>query len=79
MTKEAMLLKPGEHLEGTFLLDPKLFGLKPGNYRVEAGLTGWDEEKFTTAELSELARMGRRFMRGEIGDSLRITLTPGGK
>lgn len=79
ITKEAVLLKPGEHLEGTFLLDPKLFRLKPGNYRVEAGFTGWDEEKFTTAELSELARMGSPFMRGEISDSLRITLTPSGK
>ena len=48
--------KPGEHLDGTFLLDPKLFGLKPGAYRVEAALTGWVEEKFTDAERSELAK-----------------------
>ena len=42
MSKEAVLLKPGEHLDGTFLLDTKLFGgLKPGVYRVEAALTGW--------------------------------------
>lgn len=31
MREEAVLLKPGEHLDGTFLLDTKLFGgLKPG-------------------------------------------------
>lgn len=74
MTKEAVLLKPGEHLEGTFLLDPNLFHLKPGIYRVEAALTGWDETKFTAAERSELARMVSPFMRGEVPDSIRITL-----
>jgi len=79
MNKEAVLLKPGEQLEGTFLLDPKLFGLKPGAYRVEAALTGWDEEKFTDAERSELARMGSPFMTGEVPDSIRITLTPSTK
>jgi hypothetical protein len=79
MAKEAVLLKPGEHLEGTFLLDPKLFGLKPGTYRVEAALTGWDEEKFTDAERSELARIGSPFMAGEVPDSIRITLTPRAK
>jgi len=59
MNKEAVLLKPGDHFDGMFLLDTKLFGgLKPGLYRVEAALTGWDEEKFTDAERFELARMG---------------------
>lgn len=74
MTKEAVLLKPGEHLDGTFLLDPKLFHLKPGIYRIEAALTGWDETKFTAAERSELARMVSPFMSGEVPDSIRITL-----
>jgi hypothetical protein len=77
MSKEAVLLKPGEHLDGTFLLDSKLFGgLKPGAYRVEAALTGWTEEKFTDAERSDLAKMGGPFMAGEVSDSIRITLTP---
>ena len=77
MNKEAVLLKAGEHLDGTFLLDTKLFGgLKSGVYRVEAALTGWDEEKFTAAERSELARMGSPFMAGEVSDSIRIMLTP---
>jgi len=78
MTKEAVLLKPGERLDGTFLLDSKLFGLKPGVYRVEAALTGWTEEKFTAAERSELTKMAGRFMAGEVSDSIRITLTPSG-
>jgi hypothetical protein len=37
---------------------------------------GWDEEKFSDAERSELARMGCPFMKGEVSDSIRITLTP---
>jgi hypothetical protein len=58
----------------------KLFGLKPGAYRVEAALTGWDEEKFTEAERSELARMGSLFMTGEVPDFIRChTLTPSAK
>ena len=77
MSKEAVLLKPAEHVDGTFLLDTRLFGgLKPGVYRVEAALTGWTEEKFTDAERSELAKMGSPFMAGEVSDSIRITLTP---
>ena len=79
MSKEAVLLTPGEHLEETFLLDPKVFGLKPGSYRVEAALTGWNEEKFTDGERSELTQMGGRFMTGEVQDSIRVTLTPNAK
>jgi hypothetical protein len=60
-------------------LDPKVFGLKPGRYRVEAALTGWDEEKFSEAERSELTQMGGRFMTGDVQDSIRITLTPNAK
>jgi hypothetical protein len=67
MSKEAVLLKPGEHVDGTFLLNTKLFGgLEPGAYRVEAALTGWTEEKFTDAERSELAKMAGEFMMGEV-------------
>ena len=77
MSKEAVLLKPGEHLDGTFQLDTTLFGgLKPGAYRIEAGLSGWEEEKFTDAERSELARMRIPFLRGEVPASVRTTLTP---
>jgi hypothetical protein len=77
MGKEAVLLKPGEHIDDTFQLDTTLFGgLKPGEYRIEATLNGWTEEKFTDAERSELERMGNPFLRGEAPASMRVTLTP---
>lgn len=77
MRKEAVLLKPDEHLDGSLELDTTLFGgLRPGVYRIEAELSGWSEEKFTNAELSDLSRMAHPFLRGEIPASLRITLTP---
>jgi len=66
MSKEAVLLRPREHLDGTFRLDSKLFGFKPGEYRIEAALSGWAEEKFTDAERSELARMAYPFLRGDL-------------
>jgi hypothetical protein len=76
MSKEAVLLKPGEHLDGTFRLDTKLFGgLKPGAYRIEAALSGWAEAKFNEAERSELAQMAGPFMTGEVPDATSITLT----
>jgi hypothetical protein len=77
MSKEAVLLKPGGHLDGTFRLDTKLFGgLKPGAYRIEAAFSGWVEEKFSETERSELAQMASAFMAGEALDSVRIKLTP---
>jgi hypothetical protein len=77
MTKEAVLLKPGDHLDGTFRFVSELFDLKPGEYRIEAALTGWTEEKFTDAERSELTQMGSPFMAGEVSDSIHITLIAG--
>lgn len=77
MSKESVLLRPGEHLDGTLRLDTALFGgLKPGAYRIEAELSGWSEEKFTNAELSDLSRMVHPLLRGEVPVSVRITLTP---
>jgi hypothetical protein len=74
MSEEAVLLKPGAHLDGTFLLDTGLFGgLKPGVYRIEAALSGWDEQKFTSEERSELAGMAGPFLRGQVLSSMRIT------
>src|SRR5258706_10563123 len=76
MSKEAVLLRPGEHLDGSLRLDTSLFGgLKPGVYRIEAGLSGWSEEKFTDAELSDLSRMVHPLLRGEVPVSVRINLT----
>jgi hypothetical protein len=66
MGKEAVLLKPGDHLDGTLRLDTKLFGgLRPGAYRIEAVLYCWTPEEFTDAERSELARMAAPFLFGE--------------
>jgi hypothetical protein len=76
MSQEAVLLRPGEHLDGTLRLDTALFRLKPGSYRIEAILYGWTEEKFTAAERSDLARMAIPFLRGEVPVSVRITLKP---
>ena len=77
MSKEAVLLRPGEHLDGTLRLDTTLFGaLKPGAYRIEAGLSGWAEEKLTDTELSDLSRIVHPLLRGEVPASVHITLTP---
>ena len=76
MSKEAILLKPGEHLDGTLEMDTSLFGgLKPGNYRIEAVLWSWRDERFTEGERTELGRMGHPFLRGEVPSSIKVTLT----
>ena len=51
-------------------------GLPDGEYRIEANLSGWTQEQFTDAELSELARLAHPLMRGEIPASVRIRLRP---
>lgn len=77
MRKEAVLLKPGERLEGTVQMDTTLFGgLKSGSYRLEATLSGWSESEFSPAQQSEIARLGAPFMRGDVPASTRIRLTP---
>jgi hypothetical protein len=73
MNKGAVLLKPGDHAEGTLPLSAK--GLPPGVYRVVATLSGWKPEQFSPAEQAELAAMGGPFLRGEVPASTRITLT----
>jgi len=75
MSKEAVLLKPGESTYGPLKLDPKVFHLAAGRYRVEASLTGWHEERFTPEERAELEKMGHPFVTGEAPDSLTIILT----
>jgi len=77
MQKEAVLLKPGQRLEGTLSMDTTLFGgLKTGAYRLEATLTGYRESDFGPAQQAELAKMSAAFIRGEVPASTRITLTP---
>jgi hypothetical protein len=76
LSKEAILLRPGEHSDGELLLDTTLFGgLAPGWYRIEAVMYGWAEEKFTEAERSELVRVPHPLLRGEIPVSMRLKLT----
>jgi hypothetical protein len=71
MTKGTVLVRPGEHVDGTLELS---FPLSPGAYRFEAVLRGWKGDEFSEAELAELAKMGSPFLRGEVPASIRITL-----
>ena len=65
MSKEAVLLKLGEHLDGTFQMDTTLFGvLQPGAYRIEAVLSGWVKEKFTGAERFRTSADARHLIAG---------------
>ncbi|HEX3118360.1 MAG TPA: hypothetical protein VHP80_04635 [Candidatus Acidoferrum sp.] len=75
MKKEAVLLKPNESIDGQLKLDPKLFHLAAGRYRVEASLTGWHEEKFTSQERADLEKLGHPFLTGEVPASLTVILT----
>ena len=75
MGEEAVLLKPGEHVDGPLRLDPKTFHLAPGRYRVEAAMTGRAEQKFDAEERGELEKMGHPFVTGEAPDSLTVILT----
>ena len=75
MSKEAVLLKPGESTSGTLELDPKLFHLTAGRYRVEASLTGWRQEQFSPEERAELEKMGHPFITGEAPAALTVIFT----
>ena len=78
MAKEAVLLKPGDHLYGTLELDPTMFsgGLPPGPYRIEAVLSCWNEDEFSAAEKEELRSLAGRFVQGQAPASVHITLVP---
>ena len=75
MRKDALLLKPGQVVSGSFSFDSEVFAasLKPGAYRLEALLYGWNKP-FDDSQLSELARMGSPFLIGESAASLRVEL-----
>ncbi len=77
ISKEAFLLKPGERRFGEvgLDLDKKFFTLKPGPLLLRVNFSGWKEERFTSAELTELARLGHPFLHGEVSESLQITVT----
>ncbi|MFL6437894.1 MAG: hypothetical protein ACJ71Q_09965 [Terriglobales bacterium] len=75
MRKDAAFLKPGQKLTGSVSYDSKVFAkeLKPGTYRLEAVLYGWNLP-FDNAELAELAKMGAPFFIGESAASSRVEL-----
>jgi len=75
MRKDALLLKPGQVVSGSFSFDSEVFAasLKPGTYRLEALLYGWNQP-FDDSQLSELARMGSPFLIGENAASSRVGL-----
>ena len=75
MAKEAVLLNPGDSMNGQLRLDPKLFHLVAGRYRVEAALTGWHEERFTAEQRTELEKLGHPLVTGEVPASLTVILT----
>jgi hypothetical protein len=77
LNKGAVLLHPGEHFEGTIALDPSVFKLTPGTYRIEATLHGWKDGQFNQAEQGELRKMGHPFLRGEVPTSIPVALTTG--
>lgn len=76
MRKEAILLKPGEHVDDSIELDPSMFSLSPGAYRIEAVLYGWKENEFSEAQRIELEKLGSPFLFGEAPANASITLRP---
>lgn len=80
MLKDALLLKPGQVVTGSFSFDSKVFAgsLKPGTYRLEAVLYGWNL-RFDNSQLSELAGKGAPFLIGETTASSPVELHSGGR
>ena len=75
MSEAAVLLRPGEHLDGTIALQGNIFRLAPGDYQIDAVLYGWKEDEFSEQELRELSTMGAPFLRGETPASVPIIIT----
>jgi hypothetical protein len=67
MSKVGVLLHPSEHLDGTFELNPTMFHLPPGAYRIEAMLYGWKNDEFSDAERIELPQIGFPLLSGSAG------------
>jgi hypothetical protein len=74
MGKIAVLLHPGEHFDGAVELNPAVFHLPAGTYRIEAVLYGWKSEQFSDAERTELERMRVPLLTGEVPTSEKIDL-----
>ena len=80
MRKDALLLEPGQATRGSFVFDSSMFArsLKPGAYRLEAVLHGWNQP-YGASQLSELAGLGAPFLIGETDAVSRVELKRGGK
>ncbi len=75
MRREAFLLKPRQRVEGHITLETKIFeGMKPGSYRIEAVLYGWDDKGFDQAEQAGLQKMDAPLLRGEVPASSHVNL-----
>ena len=76
LRREALLLKPDEHFDGTIALGSATAkGLPPGKYRIEAAFSGWSDSSFSDAERADLPALGSTLLRGSSYASMRVTLT----
>jgi hypothetical protein len=80
MQKDALLLRPGQEVTGSFTFDSKIFldQLRAGVYRLEAVLYGWNLP-FDSSQLHDLAGMGAPFLIGESDAVSQVGLRSGGK
>jgi hypothetical protein len=78
--RDAVLLRPGREATGSFSFDSKIFldQLRPGVYRLEAVLYGWNLP-FDSNQLHDLAGMGTPFLLGESDAVSQVELFIGGK
>ena len=76
MAKDALLLKPGQSVNGHFDFDSRIFvrELQPGVYRLKATLYGWNGS-YTLTEQAELSKMGAPLLIGEAHATIQIKLT----
>jgi len=75
MRKDALLLQSGQSASGSFSFDSQIFAkeLKPGFYRLETALYGWNLH-FDDAQLSQVAAMGAPFLIGETHAIIQVEL-----
>ncbi|HUE51988.1 MAG TPA: hypothetical protein VMO80_06595 [Terriglobales bacterium] len=80
MQRDAVLLRPGQEATGSFSFDSKIFldQLRPGVYRLEAVLYGWNLP-FDSNQLHDLAGMGTPFLIGGSDAVSQVELLSGGK
>jgi len=71
----AILLRPGEHADGTLIADPRFGNLTPGKHRIEAIVSGWREANFTEGERKELESIGNPLLEGDKSASIVVTLS----